>query len=91
MQQESDLDIQREIHFIGIQQSKKSKLIRVEYIDFGVWFLDRFILFWDSIDPLDRSFRELVRWSSAVLSLMSRFPTVKAQIIIHVVLPFFWG
>jgi len=45
MQQESDSEIQREIHFIGIQQSEKSKLIRVEYIDFGVWFLNRFILF----------------------------------------------
>jgi hypothetical protein len=40
MQQESDSEIQREIHFIGIQRSEQSELIRVEYIDFGVWFLD---------------------------------------------------
>jgi hypothetical protein len=91
MQQESDLEIQREIHFIGIQGSEHSELIRIEYIDFGVWFLDRFTLFWDSIDPSDRGFGESVQWSSAVLSLMSGFPTVKAQIIIHAVFPFFWG
>jgi hypothetical protein len=91
MQQESDSEIRRVIHFIGIQQSEQSKLIQVEYINFGVWFLDRFILFWDSIDPSDRSFGESVQWSSAVLSLMSGFPTVKAQIIIHAVFSFFWG
>jgi len=91
MQQESDSEIRREIHFIGIQQSEQSKLIWVEYIDFSIWFLNWFILFWDSIDPLDRSFGESVRRSSAVLSLMSGFPTVKAQIIIHVVFSFFWG
>jgi len=89
MQQESDLEIRRGIHFIGIQQSEKSELIRVEYIDFGVWFLNRFILFWDSIDPLDRSFMESVQQSSAVLSLMSRFPTIEAQIVIHAVFLFF--
>jgi hypothetical protein len=89
MQQESDLEIQREIHFIGIQRGKKSELIQVEYIDFGIWFLDLFILFWDSIDSSNRGFGELVQWSSTVLSLMSGFPTVKAQIIIHVVFPFF--
>jgi len=91
MQQESDSEIQREIHFVRIQRGEKSKLIRVKYIDFSIWFLNRFILFWDSIDPSDWSFGESVRQSSAVLSLMSRFPTVKAQIIIHVVFPFFWG
>jgi len=91
MQQESDSEIRRVIHFIGIQQSEQSKLIQVEYINFGVWFLDRFILFWDSIDPSDRSFGKSVQWSSAVLSLMSGFPTVKAQIIIHAVFSFFWG
>jgi hypothetical protein len=91
MQQESDSEIQREIHFIEVQQSEKGKLIRVEHIDFGIWFLDRFILFWDSINPSDWSLGESVWWSSAVLSLMSGFPTVKAQIIIHAVLPFFWG
>jgi hypothetical protein len=78
MQQESDSEIQREIHFIGIQQSEKSKLIQVKYIDFGVWFLNQFILFWDSIDPLDRGFGKSVWQSFAVLSLMSRFPTIKA-------------
>jgi hypothetical protein len=78
MQQESDLEIWREIHFIGIQQSEKSELIQVEYIDSGVWFLDRFILFWDSINPSDRSFGKSVQRSFAVLSLMSGFPTVKA-------------
>jgi hypothetical protein len=91
MQQESDSEIRREIHFIGIQRSKYGELIRIEYIDFSVWFLDRFILFWDSIDPSDRGFGESVWQSSAVLSLMSRFPIVKAQIIIHAVFPFFWG
>jgi hypothetical protein len=40
---------------------------------------------------LDRSFGESVWQSSAVLSLMFGFPTVKAQIIIHVMFPFFWG
>jgi len=60
MQQESDSEIWREIHFIRIQWSEKSKLIQVEYIDFSIWFLDQFILFWDSIDPSDRSFGELV-------------------------------
>ena len=91
MRQESDSEIWREIHFVGIQRGEKSELIWVEYIDFGIWFLDRFILFWDGIDLLDRSFGESVRQSSAVLSLMSGFPTVKAQIIIHAVFPFFWG
>jgi len=89
MRQESDLEIWREIHFIGIQQSEYGELIQIEHVDFGVWFLDRFILFWDSIDPSDRGFGESVRRSSAVLRLMSGFPTVKAQIIIHVVFPFF--
>ena len=78
MQQKSDSEIQREIHFIGIQQSEKSELIRVEYIDFGIWFLNWFILFWDSIDPSDRSFGESVQQSFSVLSLMPGFPTVKA-------------
>jgi hypothetical protein len=91
MQQESDSEIQRKIHFIRIQQSEKSELIRVKYIDFSVWFLDRFILFWDSIDPSGQSFGESVQRSFAVLSLMFGFPTVKAQIIIHVVFPFFQG
>jgi hypothetical protein len=91
MRQESDLEIRRDIHFFRVQRSKKRELIRVEYIDFGVWFLDRFILFWDSIDPSNRGFRESVWQSFAVLSLVSRFPTVKAQIIIHAVLSFFWG
>jgi len=91
MQQESDLEIWREIHFIRIQQGEKSELIWVKYIDFGIWFLDWFILFWDSINSSNRGFRELVWWSSAVLSLMSGFPAVKTQIIIHVVFPFFWG
>ena len=45
MQQESDSEIQREIHFIGIQQSEYGELIRIEHVDFGVWFLDQFILF----------------------------------------------
>jgi len=45
MQQESDSEIRREVHFIGIQQSEQSKLIRVKYIDFGIWFLNWFILF----------------------------------------------
>jgi len=45
MRQESDLEIRREIHFIGIQQSEYGELIRIEHVDFSVWFLDRFILF----------------------------------------------
>jgi len=36
MQQESDSEIRREIHFVGIQQSEKSKLIGVKYIDFSI-------------------------------------------------------
>jgi hypothetical protein len=91
MRQESDSEIRRDIHFVGVQRSEKCELIRVEYIDFGIWFLDQFILFWDSINPSDRGFRESVRRSSAVLSFVSGFPTVKAQIIIHAVLSFFWG
>jgi len=91
MQQESDSEIQRDVHFFRVQRSEKCKLIRVEYTDFSVWFLDRFILFWDSINPSDRGFRESVRRSLAVLSFMSRFPTVKAQIIIHAVLSFCRG
>jgi hypothetical protein len=91
MWQESDSEIRREIHFIGIQQSEHGELIQIEHIDFGVWFLNRFILFWDSIDPSDRGFGESVWRSSAVLSLMPWFPTVKTQIIIHAVFPFFWG
>jgi len=91
MRQESDSEIRREIHFVGIQRSEYGKLIRIEHIDFSVWFLNQFILFWDSIDPSDRGFGESVRRSSAVLSLMSGFPTVKAQIIIHAMFPFFWG
>jgi hypothetical protein len=91
MRQESDSEIRREIHFIGIQQSEYGKLIQIEHIDFGIWFLNHFILFWDSVDPLDRGLGELVRRSFAVLSLMSGFPTVKAQVIIHAVFPFFWG
>jgi hypothetical protein len=91
MRQESDSEIRRDVHFIGVQRSEESELIRVEYIDFGVWFLDRVILFWDSIDPSNRGFGESVRRCSAVLSFMSGFPTVKAQIIIHAVLSFFWG
>jgi hypothetical protein len=91
MWQESDSEIQREIHFIGIQRSEHGELIRIKHIDFSVWFLDWFILFWDSINPLDRGFGKSVWQSSAVLSLMPRFPTVKAQIIIHAVFPLFWG
>ena len=78
MRQESDSEIRRDVHFIGVQRSEKSELIRIEYIDFGVWFLNRFILFWDSIDPSDRGFRESVQRSLAVLSFVSGFPTVKA-------------
>jgi len=91
MRQESDSEIRREIHFIRIQRSEYGELIRIKHIDFSVWFLNRFILFWDSIDPSDRGLGESVRRSSAVLSLMPGFPTIKAQIIIHAVLPFFWG
>ena len=74
---------------IGVQRGKKSELIRIEYVDFGIWFLDRFILFWDSIDPSDGGFGESVQQSSTVLSLMSGFPTGKAQIVVHMVLAFF--
>jgi hypothetical protein len=88
MRQESDSEIRGDIHFIGVQRSEKSELIQIKYIDFSIWFLDRFILFWDSINPLDRGFGESVRQSSAVLSFVSGFPTVKAQIIIHAVLSF---
>ena len=91
MQQESDSEIRKDIHFVGIQRSEKSELIWVECIDFGIWFLNQFILFWDSIDPSNRGFGESVQQSSAVLSLMSGFPIVKAQIIIYAVFPFFWG
>ena len=91
MRQESDSEIRREIHFVGVQRSEYGKLIRIEHIDFGIWFLDRFILFWNSLDPSDRGFGESVWRSFAILSFMSGFPTVKAQIIIHAVLPFFWG
>jgi hypothetical protein len=89
MRQESDSEIWGKIHFIGIQQSEHSKLIRIEHINFGVWFLDRF--FWDSLNPSDRGFGESVQRSSAILSFMSGFPTVKAQIVIHAILPFFGG
>ena len=91
MRQESDSEIRREIHFIWVQQSEYRKLVRIEYINFGVWFLGWFILFWDSLDPSDRGFGKSVWRSSAILSLMSGFPAVKAQIIIHAVFPFFWG
>ena len=91
MRQESDSEIRREIHFIGVQRSEHGKLIRIEHINFGVWFLDRFIFFWDNLDPSDGGFGESVRRSSAILSFMSGFPTVKAQIIIHAILSFFGG
>ena len=89
MRQESDSEIWRDVHFIGVQRSEESELVWIEYIDFDVWFLDQFILFWDSINPSDRGFGESVQQSLAVLSFMFRFPTVKAQIIIYAVLSFF--
>ena len=83
----------RPVRVSGTRAIAYVELVRINHVDTRIGFLRDWFFLGNRVNSANGrcgGFGKPVRWSRAFLSLVSRFPAIKAQIVIHAVLPFRW-